>query len=77
MGTLNPTEQRLKQTLDDVRGEQKLTHAALAERLGVKPPAVTALLTRKSGMIPQSLINLLDALDLEVVFQPKAAQHDQ
>lgn len=68
---VSPTEQRIRQNLEQARAEQGLTHAALAQKLGVKPPSVTAILTRKRALIPQSLIDLLDALDLELVAQPK------
>lgn len=71
METLSETEARIKAGLDKARLEQKLTHAAIAGRLGIKPPSVTNILTRKRGVIPQSLLDVADALGLEIVIQPK------
>lgn len=72
MADLNPTEQRIKASLETARQAQGLTHAALAAKLEIKPPSVTVILTRQSGKIPQSLIDVLDALGLELTVQPKA-----
>jgi len=77
MTLLNPTEQGIQQAMEKARQEQGLTHAAIAKKLGIKPPSVTFILTRKRGLIPQSLLDVLDALGLEVILQPKAAQHGQ
>ena len=71
MATLNPTEERLRQQIEQARAAHGLTHAALAEKLGVKSPSVTVVLTRKSGRIPQSLLDVLDALDLELTAQSR------
>ncbi|MPY67819.1 helix-turn-helix transcriptional regulator [Deinococcus sp. SDU3-2] len=71
MTTLNPTEQRLREQLEKARQQRGLTHAAIAEKLGIRPPSVTVILTRRSGKIPQSLIDVLDALGLELIAQPK------
>lgn len=71
MATLNPTERRLREQIEKARQERGLTHAGLAEKLRVKPPSVTVIVTRQSGKIPQSLLDVLDALDLELTAQPK------
>ncbi|MDL2342533.1 XRE family transcriptional regulator [Deinococcus sp. MIMF12] len=74
MELLSPTEQGLKNALESARQAKGFTHAALAQKLGIKPPSVTAVLTRKRGLIPQSLLDVLDALDLELIVQPKERQ---
>ncbi|AWN24677.1 XRE family transcriptional regulator [Deinococcus irradiatisoli] len=51
----------------------RLTQADLALKLGIKQPSVAELLGGRRGRIPQSLIDLLDALDLELVVQPKTS----
>jgi len=43
----------------------------LAQKLGIKQPGVADLISGKRGKIPQSLVDLLDALGLEIVIQPK------
>lgn len=53
--------------------EKGLTQAALAERLGVKQPSVADILTGRRGRQPESLLNLLDAVGLELPIQPKSA----
>ena len=68
---LNRTEERLRVQIEKARTERGLTHAALAEKLGIKPPSVTVVLTRKSGKIPQSLLDVLEALDLELIVRPR------
>lgn len=54
-----------------VMAEKNLTQVELAKRLGVKQPSIAAILSGKRGTIPQSLLDLLDALDLELNAQPK------
>ncbi|SEI65814.1 hypothetical protein SAMN04488058_101261 [Deinococcus reticulitermitis] len=71
MEPLSPTEQYIRSSLETARLSKGLTHAALAQQLGVKPPSVTAVLTRKRGLIPQSLLDVVEALDLELVLRPK------
>lgn len=72
MTTLSPTEERLRRAMERARKNRGLTHAALAEQLGVKPPSVTVVLTRKSGRIPQSLLDVLDVLGLELTVRERS-----
>ncbi|MFC4637019.1 helix-turn-helix domain-containing protein [Deinococcus hohokamensis] len=70
---LTPTDQRIRDAVKDaMKQEPRVTQAALAERLGTSQPAVAALVNGSRGQIPQSLINLLDALGLEIVVQRKS-----
>lgn len=68
---LSDTEQRLREQMDRARAAKGLTHTALAEKLGVSQPAVAQILSRARGRIPQSLLDVLDALDLDVNFTPR------
>jgi len=69
------TDAQLEQAIRQAMSVQGLTHAALAQRLGVKPPSVTKLITGKTGIIPQSLIDLLEALHLELTAVPRTGEH--
>ncbi|GHF65135.1 hypothetical protein GCM10017781_46090 [Deinococcus metalli] len=53
-----------------------LTHAQLASRLGIKQPSVTQLLNGTYGKIPQSLLEALDALGLEITVVESATADD-
>lgn len=45
---------------------RKLTHAQIAEELGMPRPQVTRMLTGQSGSVPEGWQKLLDALDLQL-----------
>jgi len=47
----------------------------LARRLDVKQPSVSPIITRKRGKIPQSLIDVLKVLDLELTAVPRTGEH--
>lgn len=69
---LSPTDQRIRDAVREaMKGEPRITQAALAQRLGTSQPAIAALVNGSRGQVPQSLINLLDALDLELHVRPK------
>ncbi|WP_234009015.1 helix-turn-helix domain-containing protein [Deinococcus sp. NW-56] len=73
---LSPVDQRIREAMRlamEMRSP-RLTQAVLAERLGISQPAVAALLSGRRGQIPQSLVDLLEALDLELTVQPKERQ---
>lgn len=53
--------------------EEGVTQAALAERLGVKQPSVADILSGRRGRQPESLLNLLGALGLELTVTLKAS----
>lgn len=48
------------------------TQARLADQLGVHTSAVAQILNGHYGKIPQSLLDALEALDLELTVQPKS-----
>ena len=49
-----------------------VSNADLARKLGVKPPHVSRVVSRQSARIPDSLLTLLAALDLELTVRPRA-----
>lgn len=63
------TESRLRAQMEQERKRLGLTHAEIAKRLGITPPAVTRVLTRKGAVIPQSLIDVLGVLGLQVTLE--------
>ncbi len=73
MSELTQTDKAIRDTLKRTMREQGLTQAALAERLGIKQPSVADILTGRRGRQPESLLNLLDAVGLELTIQPKTA----
>ncbi|MBB5234513.1 helix-turn-helix domain-containing protein [Deinococcus budaensis] len=70
---LSPTDQRIRDALRAAMdgSSPRVTQQALADRLGVSQPAVAAMLAGRRGQVPQSLIDMLEALGLEIVVQPK------
>lgn len=50
---------------------QQRTQAEIADQIGLKQPDVARLLSGRVGQIPESWQKLLDALDLELVAQPR------
>lgn len=74
MPTLSPTDQRIRDAIRDAMTSRdpRITQAQLAERLGISQPAVAALITGQRGGIPQSLLNLLEELGLELAAQRKS-----
>jgi transcriptional regulator with XRE-family HTH domain len=57
---------QIREALRSAVREQGLTHAKLAERLGITQPSVSQLLNGSYGKVPQSLIEVLDVLGLEL-----------
>jgi len=76
---LSPTDTRIRETVRAAieRRNPRLTQLELAQKIGVRQPNVAALINGERGKVPQSLIDLLDALDLELVALPKGTQHGQ
>ncbi len=72
MNELTDADKTIRDTMKRVMHEEGLTQAALAERLGVKQPSVADILSGRRGRQPESLLNLLDALGLELTVTPKA-----
>ena len=48
-----------------------ITQQEVADRLGVRKQAVSATILGKRGLLPKSLLELLDALGLELVAVPR------
>lgn len=53
-------------------GEQKLTQKELADKLGIKQPSVADVIGGRRGRVPQSLIDILEALGLELTARKKS-----
>ncbi|WP_291425612.1 XRE family transcriptional regulator [Deinococcus sp.] len=60
------TNLRVREAMKAAARRRGLTHAQLASRLGIKQPSVTQLLNGTYGKIPQSLLEALDVLGLEI-----------
>jgi predicted transcriptional regulator len=65
------TDERIRLAMREAMNEKGLTQQDLADLLGVKQPSVAQLIAGKYGAIPQSLLNALEVLDLELVVQTK------
>lgn len=50
--------------------QQNMTQIELARRLGITPPALSQIMSGKRGTIPESLMNVLEALGLTVEAVP-------
>ncbi|WP_345465482.1 helix-turn-helix domain-containing protein [Deinococcus carri] len=72
---LSPTDLRIREAIRAAMEAEspRLTQQALADRLSISQPAVAALLAGRRGQIPQSLVDLLDALGLEITLQPRSS----
>lgn len=68
------TDERIRQSIKQTMGEKGLTQQAIADELGVKQPSVAAVIGGSRGTIPQSLVDILDVLDLELIAVPKKSQ---
>jgi transcriptional regulator with XRE-family HTH domain len=53
--------------------QKGINQAELARRLDVRPQSVSQVFTGKRAVITTTLENILDALGLELVVQPKTA----
>jgi predicted XRE-type DNA-binding protein len=65
------TNQRIKSAMRQKMAKDGISQSELAQRLGIKQPSVAALLSPNKAKVPESLLNGLDALGLELVVQPK------
>jgi len=69
------TESRIEQALREAMKRKGMSSYELARRLDVKQPSVSPIITRKRGKIPQSLIDVLKVLDLELTAVPRTGEH--
>lgn len=51
--------------------QQNLTQIELARRLGISPPALSQIMSGRRGTMPESLMNVLEALGLTLEAVPK------
>ncbi len=65
------TDARIREAIRQAMSEQGMTQQAVADRLGVKQPSVGAVVSGRRGAIPQSLLDILDVLSLELYVRPK------
>jgi transcriptional regulator with XRE-family HTH domain len=65
------TDERIRLAIREAMNDKGLTQQELADKLGIKQPSVAQLISGKYGAIPQSLLDVLEALDLELVVQAK------
>lgn len=69
--------EQIRAEIRDAMNRQGITQAALARRLGVKPPSLAQILSGKRGVMPESLMDVLHALDLTLKAVPtKHAQEE-
>jgi antitoxin component HigA of HigAB toxin-antitoxin module len=73
-GKLPFMNDRIKAAIRTVLEERGITQEELAQKLGIKQPSVAQVLSSRRAKVPQSLLDILEALDLELVVVPK--QHD-
>ncbi|UQN10832.1 helix-turn-helix domain-containing protein [Deinococcus sp. QL22] len=60
------TNVRIRHHMRQAVKDQGLTHAKLARLLAIQPPAVSQLMSGTYGKVPQSLIDALTVLGLEL-----------
>lgn len=65
------TDERIREVIRNTMQQHNLSQAELARRLGIKSSSMAQILSGKYGKIPQSLIDVLNALDLELTVQSK------
>lgn len=72
MEPLPITDQTIREAIKTAMGEQKLTQKELADKLGIKQPSVADVIGGRRGRVPQSLIDILEALGLELTARKKS-----
>lgn len=65
------TDELIRQRIRARMQERGLTQAELARQLGIKPPSLAQILSGRRGLVPASLLNVLQALDLQLDTFPK------
>jgi len=61
---------KIRVQIREEMNRQGITQAELARRLGIKPPSLAQVLSGKRGTMPESLMDVLEALGLELVAVP-------
>lgn len=68
---MNSTEQHIHNEIQKVLKNKNLSLAEVARTLDTKPPHIHRMVNRQSGKIPDSLIDLLNALGLQITITQK------
>jgi len=63
--------QQIRETVKGVIRERGLTQQQLADEMGIARTHLNQMLSGKLGQVPPRWALLADALDLEIVIQPK------
>lgn len=63
---LTPSDDLIRQRIRARMAERGLTQAELARQLEIKPPSLAQVLSGRRGRIPESLLDVLTALDLRI-----------
>lgn len=69
---MNSMTNSIREMVRESMNQQGISTYRLAQLTEIEQPNVTRLLKGRSGKIPDSWQKILDALDLELVAQPKA-----
>lgn len=69
---MNSMTDSIREMVRESMNQQGISTYRLAQLTEIEQPNVTRLLKGRSGKIPDSWQKILDALDLELVVQPKA-----
>ena len=65
------TNLRIRDAVREAMRAQRISQAELARKLEVKPPSLAGVLSGRRSNVPQSLIDVLDALNLELTVVEK------
>lgn len=83
MDNLTPTDRRIREAISKKMVEQSLSQAKLAARIrertgrNVQQPNVYALISGDRGLIPQMLLDVMDALDLQLTVVSAESNEDE
>lgn len=70
------TDELIRQRIRARMQECGLTQAELARQLGIKPPSLAQILSGRRGRVPESLLDVLEALDLHLDARPIQEEHN-
>lgn len=64
------TDDLIRERIRSRMRERGLTQAELARQLGIKPPSLAQILSGRRSKVPESLLAVLNALDLQIDVHP-------
>lgn len=67
--------EEIRARIREEMARQNVTQSELARRLGIKQPSVAQILSGKRGTMPDSLLDLLNALGLTLKAVPIEEKH--